>query len=449
MIHRKREKELNKWIDGGKDALLLDGVRQAGKTYLIRECLKAKGSDYIEFNFLDHDAYLPLFNAAASSSSESFISALRVIAKRKINPDTILFFDEVQKCKELVTIIKFLVEGGKARYLLSGSLLGVELTGIRSAPVGYMSTLDLYPLDLEEFFLASGLGEDVMDGLRECLFEEKEVPPLIHEALLKAFYRYLIVGGMPEAVQNYLDKDDLFEVGEVHRKIMREYYRDFSDYENKYSLKLRSTYDLIPSELNMKNKRYCFADLDRNMKFDRYQESFEWLRQAGVAIPCYNVTEFTAPLMASRKSNLFKLFLSDAGLLSSAYGEATIMGLLDNGKDLNAGAIFENFVAQELNSHRYPIYYANSKRLGEIDFLIERDGKPLPIEVKSGPDYHSHPSLNHFLDEGIFEEGIVFSKGNVERKGKVLYLPIYMAMFLENAPASGSAGKQDLSLLRF
>ena len=432
MLFRKAQKQLNEWINNSKDALLITGARQVGKTFLIRETLKANKIDYVEFNLIKQKGILKMFNSAIEEDAEKFLLELRVAARKNLNKGTIIFIDEVQECKEIVTIIKFLVEEGSYKYILSGSLLGVELTDLRSAPVGYLSVIDMYPMDLEEFLIANGLGEDVLNDLYNSFVNKKQISEYIHTSLIESFYRYLIVGGMPEAVNEYVESNDLNKVSNIHRKIYRDYKRDFTKYEKQKKLKLINTYDLIPSELNSKNKRYIFTNLDKELHFDRHENSFLWLKDAGVSLPVYNVTEFQIPLEASKKSNLFKLFLSDVGMLTTFYGSSTILRLLSKEKEINCGAMFENAVAQELNTHGFKNYYFNNKKHGEVDFLIEYKNELLPIEVKSGKDFQKHSALSYFMHTKQFNNAIVFSNENVEEKDNILYLPIYMIMFLKN-----------------
>ena len=447
MLYRKIKKIIDEWIGNGKDALLVTGARQVGKSFIIRESLIEKKVDYVEFNFIKQKKLLSIFNAAIEEDEKTFLENLRVASRRVLNDNTIIFFDEIQECKEIVTVVKFLVEHGRYKYVLSGSLLGVELRDLRSVPVGYMTTIDMYPMDLEEFYIANGLGSDVIDSLRDCFNDRKEVDSFIHDTLIDAFYKYLIVGGMPEAVQKYIDTGDFNQVSKIHKKIYRDYKRDFTKYEAKEKkLRLIKTYDLIPSELNSKNKRYTFTNLDKELHFDRYENSFNWLNDAGVSLPVYNSTEATIPLEASKKSNLFKLFLSDVGLLTTAYGTSTILKLLSKEKEINCGAMFENFVAEELIAHGFKLYYFNNKKHGELDFLIEYNDKVVPLEVKSGKDYQIHSALSYFTKEK-FNEGIVLSNYNVSKEDKILYLPIYMVMFLYKEEDIKIISKIDLSVL--
>ena len=254
MLFRKAKKEIENWLDQGKDALLVTGVRQCGKTYLVKETLKERGVSYVEFNFIKTPSLKGIFRSAIDEDADKFLAELIVAARKPLKDGDVIFLDEVQEIKDVVTVIKFLVEQGRYRYILSGSLLGVELKGLRSAPVGYLTTVEMYPLDLEEFYIANGLGKDVMERIKGNFEKKEPVDDFIHNALIEAFYRYLSVGGMPEGVQKYVDTQDLNAISRIHKKIYLEYKRDFTKYEAEKKLKLIRTYDLIPSELSQKNK---------------------------------------------------------------------------------------------------------------------------------------------------------------------------------------------------
>lgn len=435
MLFRKVQKKINKWLETGQEALLISGARQVGKTYIIRECLKESGYDYIEINLIREPKYINTLESLLNNSVETFIESLPVIANKPLKKkNTIIFIDEVQECKEILTVIKFLVEDNGYRYILSGSLLGVELVDLRSAPVGYLQTIEMFPMDLEEFLIANGLNEKFIHQLKENFENKTPVLDILHNKVLDAFYKYLIIGGMPKAVDTYLKTNDYMEVSIIHKEIIKEYLVDFSKYENNKSLKLRliSIYNLIPAELNSHNKRYIFNHLDKNLKMDRYENSFNWLIDAGVALPAYNTTEPVVPLEINKKSNIFKLFLSDVGLLATQYGTATVLKLLSKDKDINYGAVFENFVAQELIAHGYKGYFYNSKKHGEIDFVIEYMGEVLPIEVKSGKDYKVHSALDNIKNIEMYKikNAIVLSNYNISVDNNITYYPIYMTMFI-------------------
>lgn len=446
MIERFAKKAINNWISNGKDAFLLTGARQIGKTYLIRECLIESNHPYIELNFIEQPELIELF--AGAKDSKELLLRLSLISSRPMEPGkTIIFLDEIQEFKDIVTRIKFLVEEGSFRYIMSGSLLGVELNDLRSAPVGYMEIHDMYPLGLEEFSKAIGISDIVIDALRDNFNSRTPVDNFIHSKMLDVFYLYLIIGGMPEAVSTYIETNDLSRVAEVHEKIIRLYKTDFSKYESTYKLKLHEIYDAMPGQLDQKNKRFQLNSIGKGISYDRVANDFLWLKDAGVAIPVYNISEPKLPLIISENRNLFKLFFSDIGLLTSRYSTAVKIAVLNKDSSINNGALFENAVAQELLFKGHNEYYFNSKKQGELDFVIELNGKVTPLEIKSGKDYKRHSALNNVLsnDDYDISEAYIFSEGNVELNRKRIYMPIYMIMFLEDTPLQNTIYKLDLS----
>ncbi len=432
MIKRKIENELQRFFDiGDRKALLITGARQVGKTFIIREAGKRAFKSFVEINFLEDKTAQSLFENARDSSD--LLLRLSAVAGDQLIPgETLIFLDEVQECKEIVTAIKFLVEEGSYRYILSGSLLGVDLKDIRSVPVGYMDIIEMYPLDFEEFALANNVSRRVLDALRKSFEEKTPVDAVIHDRMMDLFRLYLIVGGMPAAVMVYLDTNNLREVVREQRSILALYKRDIARYDPNNKLYLEDIFDLIPSELNAKSKRFILKKLNENFKLSRYTNSFLWLKDAGVALPAFCVNEPTVPLMLSRSTNLFKLFLADVGLLASMYMDNIQVKILNREKDINFGSVYENAAAQELKAHGFDLYYFNSKKQGELDFLVELGGEVLPIEIKSGKDYTKHVALSNVLanEDYAIPAAYVFHNGNVSASGKVIYLPVYMLMFI-------------------
>lgn len=445
MIDRFAKNVVNDWIRTGKEACLVTGARQIGKTYLIRECLKESGLPYVELNFIERPELIELFSGA--KDAKDLIMRLSLVTDKPLeNGKTIFFLDEVQEFKDIITRIKFLVEDGTYRYIMSGSLLGVELNDLRSAPVGYLKIYDMYPLCFEEFGRALGINSDIFEMLKGCFNKRLVVDEFIHNKMLDTFYLYLIIGGMPEAVDVYLKTNDLLRVAEVHDKIIRLYRTDFTKYESKYKLKLQEIYDSMPGQLDQKNKRFKLNCIGKGVSYDRVANDFLWLKDAGVVIPVYNISEPKLPLVISENRNLFKLFFSDVGLLTSRYSNYVKMAILNKEKSINNGALFENVIAQELLSNGLKEYYFNSKKQGELDFVIEIDGKVVPLEIKSGKDYKKHSALDNVLgnEEYDISEAYVFSEGNVEINKKRVYMPIYMIMFLKNQQLENSIYKLDL-----
>jgi len=436
MLKRKIEKDIEKWIENSEKALLVYGVRQAGKTFIIRECLKRNECEYIEFNLINQPELVEILRD--STGIDDLIIKLSLYSEKKIIPGkTIFFFDEIQRYKEIVTKIKFLVEDKRYRYILSGSLLGVEIVNLKSAPVGYLQTLNMYPMDFEEFLQIFSVDEAIINNLRNCFIIKTKVDEIIHNKIMEMFNIYLIIGGMPAAVERYRNTENIDDVMEEHRAIIEQYKLDFTQYEEENrKLIITHIYELIPAELNEKNKRFMIADINKNLRYDRISDSFVWLWKSGVALGVFNTTEPTIPLMLNEKSALFKLFISDVGLLTTIYGKSCKLKIVNKESDINKGAVFENVVAQELHAHGYPLYYYNSKKLGEIDFIVEQSGKTLPIEVKSGKAYNKHSALNNLMNAKKYgiEEAFIFTNDNVKIEGKLNYLPIYMVMFLRDEP---------------
>ena len=300
-----------------------------------------------------------------------------------------------------------------------------------------MGELEMYPLDLEEFTKALGISGEVMNHLKDCYEQQTSVDEFVHQKMLELVTLYMIVGGMPAAVQKYLDTNNLRSVLNVQRDIIRTYKRDITKYEKERKLQIEEIYNLIPSELNAKNKRFILKELKEKARFARYESGFLWLKDAGVAIPTYNVEEPKVPLLLNKQRNLFKLFLNDVGLLAAMYGGNIQVRLLSN-LNVNYGAAFENLVAQELYAHGFAIdhdlFYFNSKKQGELDFVVEYQGEVLPIEVKSGKDYERHRALSNIMDneEYAIPQAFVFCQENTQIKGRLVYLPIYMTMFLQH-----------------
>ena len=432
-MYRKDSIIIEEWLKRSDKALLVTGARQIGKTWLIREEIAKSGYRKFEVNFIDQPDLVDYLNVKMSANE--FLVKLKMIMPEDCKPqETVVFFDEIQKCPEIVTKIKFLVEEGSFKYVMSGSLLGVELKGITSVPVGYLTVLRMYPMDFEEFMIANNVSKTTLEMLKAKFETCQPVDEFIHQKLLSLFFIYLIVGGMPDAVKIYIATKDIREVDKVQRDIVALYKEDFSQYESEdKKLKLISIYDIIPAELNKQNKKFVFTMLDKELKFDRYENSFLWLKEAGVPLPVYNVEAPVIPLKASKSSNVFRLFSNDTGLLTSAYPAETKLELINKNSEVNNGAHFENAVAQQLTANGLEPYFCKKKNIGELDVLVEMDGKVVPIEVKSGKAYKAHKSLDNFMKISDYhiEKAYVLSVANMEQEGSVVYLPIYMCYLLK------------------
>lgn len=437
MIKRQIFNDISRFYQETNKALLITGARQVGKTYTIRQFGKSFDS-FVEINFIENPDAINLFKNI--TDTKDILRRISLLTpKPLIKNKTLIFFDEVQKCPEIVTAIKFLVEEGSYRYILSGSLLGVELKDLRSEPVGYIGVMEMFPLDLKEFLVALGVGEEIIETLERNWENKTPVDSFIHTQILNLFRLYLVVGGMPAVVEKYLKTNNLRIVIDEQHDIISLYLRDISQYApEKDKLKINEIFKLIPSELDAKNKRFILKRLNERAKFERYENDFLWLTDAGVALPTYNVEEPKIPLLLSKCRNLFKLFQNDVGLLASQYAAGIQLKIINGDTNINYGAVYENAVAQELKAHGFDLYYFNNKKRGEIDFLIDIDGLVLPIEVKSGKDYIIHRALSNIMEvrEYNLEKAVVLCNDNLKIYNKIIYAPIYMMMFIRKSSIS-------------
>ena len=437
MLKRDAWSALESWKKGSqKKALLIRGARQIGKTTLVREFARRNYDCFAEINFLAEPDAASLFEG--SLDADSLVTGLTAYLRKPLIPDkTLVLFDEVQECPAARTAIKFLVEDGRFDYIETGSLLGVKNNVVASYPVGFEEPLQMHPLNFKEFCLANGVQRETIDYLRDCLERLQPVNDAVHRTMLQLLNVYLVVGGMPEVVQRYVDTHDIAQVLRLQNDLLELYRLDIAKYaEGGDKAKIRSIFDTIPSQLDDKNRRFVLADLGKTARQERYRSSFLWLADAGVALPCYNVTAPVAPLEGNSKHSLMKLFMGDVGLLCAASMGNVQLDLLQGNIDVNMGSIVENAVAQELRAHGFAIYYFNSSRTGEVDFVVQ-DGKAvIPIEVKSGNDWTAHKALNNVMDvkEWGIEKAFVLCKGNIARSGNITYLPLYMTMFFEPTP---------------
>jgi predicted AAA+ superfamily ATPase len=433
MLYRKLYQRLESWKNTDhKKALLITGARQTGKTYLIRAFADKNYPNVLEINFITEPTAAAIF--AGNLDAETLIVGLTAYARKPLTPGkTLVFLDEIQECPNARTAIKFLVEDGRFDYIESGSLLGVNYKEVLSYPVGYEETLQMYPLDFEEFALANGVQQETLNHLQQAYETLMPVNDAVHQTMNELFRYYVIVGGMPEAVQRFVSNHDIGEVLAIQQDILALYRQDITQYARKDKIRIKDIFDRIPAELNTQNRRFMLSDISKTARMGRYESSFTWLSDAGVALPCYNIAEPKIPLKLNEKSNLFRLYLSDTGLLCAATLENVQLSILAGDLDINMGSLLENVFAQILKAAGFELRYMNKKGIGEIDFVLQRNKKIVLVEIKSGKDYKTHAALNNALalDEWNIQDAIVFCSGNVEQTGTIAYLPWYLAMFFQ------------------
>lgn len=437
MLKRDVWSRLDAWKSRSeKKALLIKGARQIGKTTIVREFAKRRYGCFAEINFLADPGASRIFEGALDANT--LIANMTAYLRQPLSEgDTLVLFDEVQECPAARTAIKFLVEDGRFDYVETGSLLGVKNNLVSSYPVGFEEPLRMYPLSFSEFCRANGVQSATFEYLRRCFDRREPVSDAIHRTMFDLLKAYLVVGGMPEVVQRYIDTHDIAQAVQLQKDILALYRLDIAKYaENGDKAKIRAIFDAIPSQLDDKNRRFILADLAKTARQERYRSSFLWLADAGVALPCYNVTEPVAPLEANSKHSLMKLFMGDVGLLCAASMGNIQLDLLQGNIGVNMGSIMENAIAQELRASGFDSYYFNSSRTGEVDFVVQDGKRVVPIEVKSGNSWAAHKALDNMLavEEWDFDEAFVLCRGNVARAGGVTYLPLYMSMFLKPTP---------------
>ena len=430
MLERKATNMLQQWKDlKTTQALIVTGARQVGKTTLIRSFAQAHYSTVAEVNFYDNKQAVETVNAAVDAND--FLLRISALSRTELRPErSVVFLDEVQECDDALTWLKFIAERHDFDFILSGSLLGLDSFDAHSLPVGFLQEMQMFPLDFEEFCWASGIGPSLLDEVRRAVDARKPVPDYLHELLTHTFYKYLLVGGMPDAVQIFAAENNLPAVRNVQRAILDMYRYDIAKYvENKTEKRqIRMVFDAIPAQLNAANKRFKYTRLGKNLRFANLETAFDWLEAAGVAIATPKVSEPVFPLAAAQDTNSLKLYSNDVGLLTSQLAGNVDIDLLNRRSTINFGSVFENAVAQELRARKLVPRYYNTKGVGEVDFVLESSmGNIALCEVKSGKDYQRHRALNNLLDTKNyrFAETIVLYDGNVRASGKVACLPVY------------------------
>lgn len=442
MLQRKFTTELSRFLQDEPDKIMLvNGARQIGKSYLIRYVSQQLFAHYIEINLQEDKEGARTF--ANVHSVQDFYVQLGIFAGNELGTrkDTIVFLDEIQAYPHLLTLLKFLNQDARYRYIASGSQLGIALKMTPSTPMGSVAIKQMYPLDFEEFLWAMGVNSESISAIRSQ-FEKREVlNESLHEYMMRMFRFYLIVGGMPEAVNQFVQDQNITKVRAIQRDIIELYRVDASQYDEERKLKIRTIYDLIPSLLENKKKRVVYRDIEhnKNKRYEHYEEEFEYLTASGVAMAVRAISNPHFPLKESEQKNLLKLYINDVGLLTSLLYNMNVNAILEDVKSINLGTVYESAVAQELHAHGCPLFYYDNKKLGEVDFIIDDYGhlSVLPIEVKSGKDYYVHSALDKFIsneDYSVKDAIVLCNRREVKTaKEGVTYMPVYYAMFIQDA----------------
>ncbi len=437
MLYRKIEALIEEHLKSDSEkVLLIDGARQVGKTYIIRYAGKKIFENFIEINMVEDSLGSRLF--ANTKTVEDFYLQVSMIAgnKMKEKEDTLIFIDEIQAYPHLLTLLKFLSQDNKFTYIASGSMLGVALSQTTSVPMGSIRKVRMFPLDFEEFLYANGMNEIAILSMQKKFERLEALDEPMHNKMMDLFSKFLLVGGMPDAVNSYLAEKNIRSVREIQGEIHDYYAVDASKYDEENKLKIRRIYDLIPSNMENRKKRVIAQNIEnkKGKTFNDYADEFEYLIASGIALNVQAISNPVFPLIESAGKNLLKLYLNDAGILTGILYGSNIRAVLDDERSINLGSVYETVVASELIAHGHKLFYYDNRSKGEVDYLIDDYDSlsVVPIEVKSGKDYAVHSALNTFVkneDYHIKKAFVVSNKRTVEQKGKIIYIPIYYIMF--------------------
>lgn len=438
MLFRKISAVIEEHLKSGSDKILLvDGARQVGKTYIINHIGKRLFRNFIELNMVEDSLGDRLF--ANTRTVEDFYLQVSMLAGNRMGSksDTLIFIDEIQAYPQLLTLLKFLKSDNRFTYIASGSLLGVTLSETTSIPMGSIRKIRMFPLDFEEFLYANGMNELAISALRRKFERLEALDEPTHRKMIDLFRKYLLVGGLPDAVNAFLETKNILAVREIQSEIHDYYAADASKYDSERKLKIRRIYELIPSNLENKKKRVVAQNIEnkKGSTFADYQDEFEYLISAGIALNVQAISNPAFPLIQSSGKNLLKLYLNDVGILSGILYGNNIRAILDDERSINLGSVYESVVASELIAHGHKLFYYDNRNKGEVDYLIDdyESLSVIPIEVKSGKDYTVHSALNTFVkneDYHVKKAYVLSNSGEIVKDGKVIYLPVYFSMFL-------------------
>lgn len=441
MLYRKIEALIEAHLKSdSKRILLIDGARQVGKTFIIRHVGKQLFENFIELNMVEDFLSSRLFEN--TRSVEDFYLQVSMLAgdKMKERENTLIFIDEIQAYPHLLTLLKFLAQDNRFTFVASGSLLGVTLQQTTSLPMGSIRKVRMFPLDFEEFLYANGMNEAAISAMQKKFEKLEALDEPVHNRMMDLFCKYLLVGGLPDAVNTYLSEKNIQSVREIQREIHDYYAVDASKYEEAKKLKIRRIYDMIPSNMENKKKRVVAQNIEnkRGKTFGDYEDEFEYLISAGIALNVQAISNPVFPLIESSGKNLLKLYLNDVGILTSILYGNNIRAILDDERSINLGSVYESVVASELTAHGYKLFYYDNRSKGEVDYLIDDYDtlSTIPIEVKSGKDYTVHSALSTFVsneDYHIKKAFVVSNERTVAIKGKIIYIPIYYIMFFQSS----------------
>lgn len=423
--------------------MVVDGARQIGKSYIIRSVAQELFPNYIEIDFVKDKAGDQLF--ANARTTEEFYFRLSTVAGDRMTgtkDDTIVFLDEIQAYPHLLTLLRFLREEGRYTYIASGSLLGVALRSTPSVPAGDILIQHMYPLDFEEFLWANGFSDEAVSALERRFAARESLDEAMHEKMLDLFKKYLLVGGLPDAVKEFLSSRNMVAVRAIHDAIHTLYGIDAAQYDEDHKLQIARIYNMIPSLMANKKKRIVYKDIAEkgDKRSSDYREELDYIIGAGICLDVKAISSPVFPLKESESKNLLKLYMNDVGLLTGELYKYNIDAVMNDRLSVNLGSVYETVVASELKAHGIKqLFYYDNKAHGEVEFILDDydNAAVLPIEVKSGKDYTIHRALNTFLsnpDYRVRQAYVLSNAREISQKGCLTYLPVYFSMFIKENP---------------
>lgn len=433
MLRRKIYDKLLAWKNnkGKKDAILLRGVRQCGKTYIVREFGKREYKNFIEINFIERPDMQAVFSGNLDVDNMVQQIKLSMPGCQFIPGETLLFLDEIQDVPNARTSLKFWTQYGRFDCIASGSLLGMDYKNEVSIPVGYERQLIMRTLDFEEFIWALGAEVNLKEMLAPYVDGAKRVPEAMHNSLNKYLQEYMVVGGLPEVVDTYIATKDFYQVHLLQEKILRDYQDDIAKYAlNQDKIKAKQCFLSIPRQLSKENHKFQYSVVEKKATARKFTSSLDWLHNAGLIDFAYNVNSPWFPLKAHVKEDQFRVYLCDIGLLVAMYGYQLKIALLSDALEGPAkGGIYESLVADILAKRGEELYYYKKEDSTlEIEFILERDCKLVPVEVKARKG--STRSLNELLKMDNIERGYKLTAQNTGVVEKKITLPLYMAAII-------------------
>lgn len=438
MLKRKIEQRMNEWKNTPKHKpLIIKGCRQCGKTYSVLDFAKKNYRHVVYLNFFQNPDYATVFSGSLEIDNIVMMLSALMGKEAVFKPgETVLILDEIQECPEARTALKFFRDDGRYDVIGTGSLLGVKGYGKepKSIPVGAETVIDMYPLDFEEFLWANGIDEKIIGLLKKCLGDETPVPDALHNRMRQMILQYTVVGGMPDAVQTFVDTKQMNEVLSIQRDIIRSYEDDMVKYaDKKDKSRIKECFQSIPKQLAKENKKFQYAVVKKGSTASKYAGSLQWIEDAGIIIRCYNIGITELPLEGSADESTFKVYMKDTGLFVSMLEDGTQYDILQGNLFGYKGAIFENLIADIFGKMGRKLYYFHKDSGLEVDFVIRYKGECVLVEVKAsnGNIKSTKTILNHPEKYHVYH-AIKLGDYNVGRNESILTLPLYMAFLLQS-----------------